>query len=58
VREPLLALAFDRRSTGAVTAIRQTLGLATLVPGRYRLRLIATVAGRELMSEAWLTVVE
>lgn len=56
--EPRLAIAFERRSTGAVTAIHQTVGLAQLEPGRYRLRLRATVAGRALMSEAWLTVVE
>jgi hypothetical protein len=58
VHEPRLALAFERRSTGAVTPIRQTLGLAKLAPGRYRLRLIARVAARDLVNEAWLTVVK
>lgn len=56
-REPRLTIAFQGRSTGLVTPLTQTLGLAKLEPGRYRLRVSVNASGRNLMSEAWLTVV-
>lgn len=55
---PSLRIEFAGQGAGRVTAITQTLGLSRLEPGRYRLRLVVAVAGRELASEAWLTVVD
>lgn len=56
-REPRLTIAFQGRSTGLVTPLTQILGLSKLEPGRYRLRVSVNAAGRDLVSEAWLTVV-
>jgi hypothetical protein len=57
-RAPDLSIEFAGRSDRQVTSISQTLGLSRLEPGQYRLRLVVAVAGRELASEAWLTVVD
>lgn len=53
-----LTLTFDERAESRVREVRRTVGLASLQPGRYRLRVAVSSAGARVTETAWLVVVK
>ena len=55
---PRLAIASEATATGERTEVSRTLGLKSLAPGRYRLRLTVQHGHESVSAVAWLTVVK